>query len=106
MFLVVLLVVSQFFNVLSLSAEESDDGVIVIDSTNTYEQTKFYHENLFGIAGGFHLVGLNSVHTGAHVHGNILTNQLIYESNFGTTGVEEVSYVKDIEGGGAINAAE
>lgn len=104
MILVLLLVLSQFFNSTSLYVEESDRGITVVDSSNIYESTNFYHDNLFGIAGGFHLVGLDSVKNNAHVHGNILTNKLIYGSNFGTAGYEEVSYAKDIIGGGSINA--
>ena len=36
-------------------------GVILVDRNNTYEETEFYKDSLFGIAGGFHLVGLDTI---------------------------------------------
>ena len=48
-------------------------------------------------------MGFSSVTTSAHTNGNILTDTLRYQSNFGTNGVEEVSYIRKIEflsGGG------
>lgn len=86
----------------SSHARESN-GTIMVDDSNVYEQTKYYQDNLLGVAGGFHLVGLDSVKNNVHVNGNILTDKLIYGSDFGTSDVEEVSYIKQFECGSAIN---
>ncbi|SEJ06395.1 choice-of-anchor A domain-containing protein, partial [Alkalibacterium gilvum] len=85
----------------------SDLGVIPINRENTYENTDFYKnskDSLFGIAGGFHLVGLDTVDRKAHVHGNILANNFINGGNFGTGDLKEVSYLRNISGGATINA--
>lgn len=68
-----------------------------------FRSSPFHTTNPLGIAGNFHLVGFSSVTTSAHTNGNILTDTLRYQSNFGTKGVEEVSYIQKIEfpsGGG------
>ena len=68
-----------------------------------FRSSPFHTTNPLGIAGNFHLVGFSSVTTSAHTNGNILTDTLRYQSNFGTSGVEEVSYIRKIEflsGGG------
>lgn len=68
-----------------------------------FKSSPFYVTNPLGIAGNFHLVGFSSVTTTVHTHGNILTDTLRYQNNFGTDGVEEVSYIQKIEflsGGG------
>lgn len=68
-----------------------------------FRSSPFHTTNPLGIAGNFHLVGFSSVTTSAHTNGNILTDTLRYQSNFGTNGVEEVSYIRKIEflsGGG------
>lgn len=68
-----------------------------------FKSSPFYVTNPLGIAGNFHLVGFSSVTTTAHTNGNILTDTLRYQNNFGTKGVEEVSYIRKIEfpsGGG------
>src|SRR5690625_1948452 len=100
-----LLVVSQLLNVASVNAAQNGEtGVIKVDSSNVYEKTDFYKESLFGIAGGFHLVGLDTVDKKAHIHGNILANNFINGGDFGTNNLKEVSYLKNIEGGGTISA--
>ena len=68
-----------------------------------FRSSPFHTTNPLGIAGNFHLVGFSSVTTNVHTHGNILTDTLRYQSNFGTNGVKEVSYIQKIEflsGGG------
>lgn len=68
-----------------------------------FKSSPFYVTNPLGIAGNFHLVGFSSVTTGTHTNGNILTDTLRYQSNFGTNGVKEVSYIRRVEflsGGG------
>lgn len=61
-----------------------------------FKSSPFYVTNPLGIAGNFHLVGFSSVTTTAHTNGNILTDTLRYQSNFGTNGVAEVSYIRNI----------
>lgn len=61
-----------------------------------FKSSPFYVTNPLGIAGNFHLVGFSSVTTTAHTNGNILTNTLRYQNNFGTKGVAEVSYIRNI----------
>ena len=73
------------------------DNVTPVTENNSFVKTEFFKENPLGIAGNFHLVGFNSVETKAHVNGNILTKLLKYKSNFGTTGVKEVSYFQNLE---------
>lgn len=70
---------------------------IPITNNNTYEKTKYYKESPLGIIGGFHLVGFTSIKTQAHTNGNILTDELEYISNFGTTGLDEVSYFRKLK---------
>ena len=68
-----------------------------------FRSSPFHTTNPLGIAGNFHLVGFSSVTTSAHTNGNILTDTLRYQNNFGTKGVAEVSYIQKIEflsGGG------
>ena len=78
--------------------EPNENGIIKVTEANIYSETKyFYDQNPFGIIGGFHLVGFNSVTTHSHTNGNILTNLLIYRDNFGTKGFEEISYIKNLE---------
>lgn len=62
-----------------------------------FKSSPFYVTNPLGIAGNFHLVGFSSVTTTAHTNGNILTDTLHYQNNFGTKGVKEVSYIQKIE---------
>lgn len=71
-----------------------------------FKSSPFYVTNPLGIAGNFHLVGFSSVTTGTHTNGNILTDTLRYQSNFGTNGVKEVSYIRKIEfrGGGGFSS--
>ncbi|MEG0250897.1 MAG: Cna B-type domain-containing protein [Peptostreptococcus sp.] len=93
-----LLIMFQLMNIVSFhsfASEKDSDGVTLVTKENTYEKTGFFKPSMFGIAGGFHLVGFNSVSTGSHVNGNILTKNLNYQSNFGTKGVEEVSYIQE-----------
>lgn len=59
-----------------------------------FKSSPFYVTNPLGIAGNFHLVGFSSVTTSAHTNGNILTDTLRYQNNFGTKGVAEVSYIQ------------
>ena len=61
-----------------------------------FKSSGFYVPNPLGIAGNFHLVGFSSVTTSVHTNGNILTDTLHYQSNFGTNGVKEVSYIRNI----------
>ncbi len=78
--------------------EPDENGIIKVTEENVYTETKyFYNQNPFGIIGGFHLVGFNSVTTHSHTNGNILTNTLRYRDNFGTKGLEEISYIKNLE---------
>ena len=62
-----------------------------------FRSSPFHTTNPLGIAGNFHLVGFSSVTTTAHTNGNILTDTLRYQNNFGTKGVKEVSYIQKIE---------
>ena len=62
-----------------------------------FRSSPFHTTNPLGIAGNFHLVGFSSVTTTAHTNGNILTDTLRYQNNFGTKGVDEVSYIRKIE---------
>ncbi len=97
-------VVVAFASPLFINANAEDKGAIVgenslcvpITDDLVYTNTAYYHENPLGIAGGFHIVGFTSVSTNAHTNGNILTNSLNYMSNFGTNGLEEVSYIRNI----------
>lgn len=74
------------------------NGVTPVNDGNIYEETEFYRENPLGIIGGFHLVGFESVETRAHTNGNILTDKLKYQSNFGTNNLpKEVSYFRQLE---------
>ena len=82
----------------------NENGVILVDINNTYEETEFYKDSLFGIAGGFHLVGLDTVDKKAHINGNILANNFINGGDFGTRDLKEVSYLRNISGGGTISA--
>ena len=101
-FLIFSLLMSQLLSTpVNVNATESN-GVTLVDESNVYQQTKFYQDSLFGVAGGFHLVGLNSVKNNVHINGNILTDKLIYGSDFGTSGVAEATYIRKIESGSAI----
>ena len=62
-----------------------------------FRSSPFHTTNPLGIAGNFHLVGFSSVTTTAHTNGNILTDTLCYQNNFGTNGVAEVSYIRKIK---------
>ena len=62
-----------------------------------FKSSPFYVTNPLGIAGNFHLVGFSSVTTSAHTNGNILTDTLRYQNNFGTNDVKEVSYIRKID---------
>ncbi|MGH2081619.1 collagen-binding domain-containing protein [Aerococcus urinaeequi] len=85
-------------------ADKDDNGVILINESNTYKNTEFYKDSLFGIAGGFHLVGLDKVERNVHENGNILANKFINKGDFGTNGVKEISYLKTISGNAPISA--
>ena len=87
-----------------VTLSHSNNGVILVDRNNTYEKTEFYKDSLFGIAGGFHLVGLDTVDRKTHINGNILANNFINGGDFGTSDLKEVSYLRNISGGGTINA--
>ena len=82
----------------------NENGVILVHTNNTYVETEFYKDSLLGIAGGFHLVGLDTVEKNAHIHGNILTNKFIGEGDFGTRDLKEVSYIRNISDGSRANA--
>src|SRR5690625_1946567 len=99
--MIVVLFFSQLFIIAPVSKEET--GVTKVDSTNVYESTEFYKDSLFGIAGGFHLVGLDTVDKKAHIHGNILAKNFINGGDFGTRDLKEVSYLKNISGDGTIS---
>lgn len=104
----IFLIMTQLFNITSIYANEvikNKAGVILINDYNIYEKTIYYKDNLLGIAGGFNLVGLNSVKNSPNVKGNVLTNTLTYGGNFGTTGVKEVSYFKHLRASGQIQTA-
>ncbi len=75
----------------------ADGEAIPVTEANVLTNTEFYRENPLRIAGNFHLVGFNSVENKTHVNGNILTNTLKYGSNFGTNGVREVSYFRNLD---------
>lgn len=84
-------------NVYANPVMTNKDGVILVGENNTYEKTKYYKDNLLGIAGGFNLVGFESVERSSDVQGNILTDTLIANGNFGTNGIEEVSYFRKLK---------
>ena len=51
-----------FFSIAASTVDrDKQNGVILVNKNNTYEKTEFYKDSLFGIAGGFHLVGLDTV---------------------------------------------
>lgn len=83
--------------VFSASAASTDDESPCNQITQIFKVSDLYKPNPLGIAGNFHLVGFSSVTTTAHTNGNILTNTLRYRNNFGTNGVKEVSYIRNIE---------
>ncbi|WP_314795310.1 Cna B-type domain-containing protein, partial [Eggerthia catenaformis] len=100
MLLAAIFVFSALFQSFSMlvNAQGLDDEVCgKITENNTYEKTKYYKKNPLGIIGGFHLVGFNSVETKVHTNGNILTDTLKYRSNFGTNGLDEVSYIRKLD---------
>lgn len=81
----------------SASAASTDDESPCNQITQIFKVSDLYKPNPLGIAGNFHLVGFSSVTTTAHTNGNILTDTLHYQNNFGTKGVKEVSYIQKIE---------
>ena len=83
--------------VFSASAASTDDESPCNQITQIFKVSDLYKPNPLGIAGNFHLVGFSSVTTTAHTNGNILTDTLRYQNNFGTKGVDEVSYIRKIE---------
>lgn len=83
--------------VFSASAASTDDESPCNQITQIFKVSDLYKPNPLGIAGNFHLVGFSSVTTTAHTNGNILTDTLHYQNNFGTKGVKEVSYIQKIE---------
>lgn len=83
--------------VFSASAASTDDESPCNQITQIFKVSDLYKPNPLGIAGNFHLVGFSSVTTTAHTNGNILTDTLRYQNNFGTNDVKEVSYIKKIE---------
>ncbi|MGX7069551.1 Cna B-type domain-containing protein [Gemella bergeri] len=93
---IVLLFSSFIGNIKQINAN-TDNGVTPVTADKVYQKTKYYKEGPLGIMGGFHLVGFNSVETKAHTNGNILTDTLKYQSNFGTNGIEEVSYIRKLQ---------
>ncbi|MGX7112398.1 Cna B-type domain-containing protein [Gemella cuniculi] len=100
-FLSFLLSLSMLFSTLIGNTQQvkanEDNGVTPVTADKVYKKTKYYKEGPLGIMGGFHLVGFNSVETKAHTNGNILTNILKYQSNFGTNNLEEVSYIRKLQ---------
>lgn len=77
---------------------ETVNQPVAVTKENTLEKTKYYSDNGLGTAGNFHITAFKEVKTGAHTEGNILTNELKYNSNFGTTGgVGEISYAKKVD---------
>ncbi|ERK58434.1 putative Cna protein B-type domain protein, partial [Gemella bergeri ATCC 700627] len=93
---IVLLFSSFIGNIKQINAN-TDNGVTPVTADKVYQKTKYYKEGPLGIMGGFHLVGFNSVETKAHTNGNILTDTLKYQSNFGTNEIEEVSYIRKLQ---------
>lgn len=82
----------------NVHAASASDMPIQITKDNTLIKTKYYKDNGLGTAGNFHITGFKEVKTGAHTEGNVLTGDLKYSSNFGTTGgVGEISYAKSID---------
>ncbi len=70
---------------------------LIDDDTDTFTQTEYYNPNqLLGIAGNFHLVAFDTATLGSHTNGNILTNKLNANVNFGTNNLSsELSYVQN-----------
>jgi hypothetical protein len=78
-------------------ASWSKDGLTYknADDTGVFTATGYYDSSkILGIAGNFHIVAFDTATTATHTNGNILTNKLNYNSNFGTKGIDnELSYI-------------
>jgi hypothetical protein len=64
-----------------------------IDSKDEqFASSKSYNPDLaLGTAGNFHIVAFDTATLGAHTNGNVLCNNLVAGSNFGTNGYNETS---------------
>jgi choice-of-anchor A domain-containing protein/LPXTG-motif cell wall-anchored protein len=64
-----------------------------IDSKDEqFASSKSYNPDLaLGTAGNFHIVAFDTATLGAHINGNVLCNNLVAGSNFGTNGYNETS---------------
>ncbi|MFT3985934.1 MAG: choice-of-anchor A family protein, partial [Lachnospiraceae bacterium] len=66
-------------------------------TANGFTGTKYYHsDRALGIAGNFHIVAFDTATLKTHTNGNVLTKNLIANSNFGTNNLpDEISYVQN-----------
>ena len=104
----IFLIMAQLLSMTILFASENTrtkDNIILINTDNIYEKTAYYKNNVLGPAGSFNLVGFNSIEGTTNVGGNILTNTLKYNADFGTKGVEEVSYFRNLNANNSITTA-
>jgi len=93
------LMVIQLVSVTSIDANEpkkTKEDIVLVNADNIYENTGYYKNSVLGAAGGFNLVGFNSVEGTTNINGNILTNTLKYNADFGTKGVNEVTYFRNV----------
>lgn len=72
------------------------------------EQNQYDTYGALGLANDFHIVAFSEATTGTHTNGNIMTELLHYQSNFGTNGLSnEISYLKNIDiSGGEIKLTD
>ena len=92
------------------SDTDSETHTLVDMSGKTFQETKFYDESspanqLFGVAGSFHLFALENIKIGVHCNGNFAAPKVEIGSNYGTQeaaqkGESEVIYfAKDVAPG-------
>ncbi len=91
---------AQTQNTLPSDAQFNNNAPIILcPPPYEFTATEYFNSNsALGIAGSFHVVGFGTVRINAHTNGNILTNNLFANSNFGTNNLaDELSYVVQYE---------
>ena len=70
---------------------------IIATAADQFTNTSYYNSNrVLGIAGNFHIVAFDTATLSAHTNGNVLANQVVANSNFGTNGLtDELSYIQN-----------
>lgn len=84
-----------------------EKGVVLVNEKNNAKALMsnpyykdYFDDSIFGIAGNFFLTGFTSVNISGHTHGNVLTRELINNTNFGSGFPKEISYIQDKISGG------